>query len=49
MIKSVVAALKERPRDAALLGAGDLNTTLEELVNDQTGTDIIAMLTAEGI
>ena len=37
-IESVVAALKERPRGAALLVAGDLNTTLMEPENDRRGT-----------
>ena len=46
-IESVVAALKERPRGAALLVAVDLNTTLADPENDQRGTDIAAALTAE--
>ena len=48
-IESVVAALKERPRGAALLVTGDLNTTLTEPDNDRRGTDIAASLTEEGI
>ena len=48
-IESVVAALKERPRDAVLLVAGDLNTTLAEPEKEQRGTDIAAELTAEGL
>ena len=46
-IESVVAALKERPRGAALLMAGDLNTTLTEQENDRRGTYIAAALTEE--
>ena len=48
-IESVVAALKERPRGAALLVAGYLNTTMTEPENEQRGTDIAAALTAEGL
>ena len=48
MIESVVAALKERPRGAALLVAGDLNTTLTEPENYQRGTETAAELTEEG-
>ena len=46
-IDSAVTALKERPRGAALLVAGDLNTTPAEPENDHRGTDIAAALTAE--
>ena len=45
--ESVVAALKERPRGAALLVTGDLNTTLTEPENDRRGTDIAEALTEE--
>ena len=45
----VVAALKERPRGAALLVAVDLNTTLMEPENYQRGTDIAAAMTEEGL
>ena len=48
-IESVVAAIKDQPQGAALLVAGDLNTTLTEPENDQRGTDIAAALTAEGL
>ena len=48
-IESVVAALKERPRCAALLVAGDLNRTLIEPENDRRGTYIAAALTEEGL
>ena len=48
-IESVVAALKERPRGAALLVAGELNTTLNEPENDWRGTDTVAAMTAEGL
>ena len=48
-IESVVAALKERSRGAALLVAGDLNMTLAETENNQRGTDIAAALTVEGL
>ena len=46
-IESVVAALKEQPRGAALMVAGDLNTTLTEPENDWRGTEIAAALTEE--
>ena len=36
-IESVVAALKEQPRGAALLVAGDLNTTLTYPENNRRG------------
>ena len=48
-IESVVAALKERPRGAALLVAGDLNTTLTDPENYHRGTEIAAVLTEEGL
>ena len=48
-IENVFTTLKERPRGAALLVAGDLNTKLAEPENDQRGTDIAAALTAEGL
>ena len=37
-IKSVVAALKERPRGTALIVAEDLNTTFSDPKNDRRGT-----------
>ena len=49
MIESVVSALKEQPRGAALMVVEYLNTTLAELENDQRGTDIAAALTEEGL
>ena len=48
-IESVVITLKKRPRGAALLVAGDLNTTLTEPESNQRGTEIVAVLTEEGI
>ena len=48
-IESVVVALKERPRGAVLLVAGDLNTMLTEPENDRRGTDIAAALTEGGL
>ena len=48
-INSVVAALRGRPRGAAMLVAGDLNTTLTEPEKYRKGTDIAAALTAEGL
>ena len=48
-IESIVAALKEWPQGAALLVAGDINTTLTELENDRKGTEIAAALTEEGL
>ena len=48
-IESAVTALKERPRGAALMVAGDLNTTLTEPENDRRGTDIAAVLKEEGL
>ena len=46
-IESFVAALKEQPRGAALLVAGDLNTTLMEPENDRRVTEIAVALTEE--
>ena len=48
-IESFVAALKERPRGAALLVAGDLTTTLMKPEKNKRGTDIAVALTAEGL
>ena len=47
--ESAVAALKGRPRGAALMLVGDLNTTLTEPENNQRGTEITAALTEEGL
>ena len=47
MIEIVVAAPKELPQGAALMVAGDLNTTLTEPENDQRGTEIAMALTEE--
>ena len=49
MIESVVAALKEQPRGAALLVAGDFNTTLTDPENERRGTEIAVALAEEGI
>ena len=48
-IESVVSALKERPRGAALLVVGYLNMNLTEPENYWSGTEIAAALTEEGI
>ena len=48
-IESVVVALKERPRGAALLVAVDLNTTLTDPENDRRGMEIAVALTEEGL
>ena len=47
MIKSVVAALKERPLDAKLLVAGDFNVKLLDPEVDQRGKEIVAVLATE--
>ena len=41
-IESVVTDLKERPRCAKLLVAGDFNVNLSELEGDRRGEDIVA-------
>ena len=46
-IKSVVTALKQRPRGAELLVAGDYNVNLAELEGDQRVEDISAAMAAE--
>ena len=48
-IESVVAALKERPRGAELLVAGDFNVNLAELKGDRRGEDITAAMETEGL
>ena len=48
-VESVVFTLKERPRGAALLVAGGLNTTLTEPEHDRRVTEIAAALTEEGL
>ena len=48
-IESVVAALKERPRGAELLAAGDFNAKLSEMEDDRRGEDIAAELVTEGL
>ena len=48
-IKSVVAALKERPRGAALLVVGDFSVNLAEPEGDQRGEDIVAATATEGL
>ena len=47
MIESVVAALKERPRGAELLVAGDFHANLAEPEGDRRGEDIAAALLTE--
>ena len=48
-IERVVEALKERPKGAELLVAGDMNTNLAEPKDDQRGEDIAADLATEGL
>ena len=48
-IESLVVALKERPRDAELLVAGDLNVNLLETEGDWRGEDIAAAMSTEGL
>ena len=48
-IESVVAALKERPRGAKLLVAGDFNVNLADLEEDRRGEDITAAMATEGL
>ena len=48
-IDSVVAALKERPRGAKLMVAGELNINLAEPEGDQRGKDIAATMATEGL
>ena len=48
-IKSVVAALKELPRGAKLLVAGDFNMKLSDPEGDWRGEDIAAELATEGL
>ena len=43
-IDSFVTALKERPRGAKLMVAGDFNVKLSELEGDRRGEDIAAAL-----
>ena len=49
MIESFVATLKERPRGAELLVAGDLNVKLSEPEGDRRGEEITALITTEGL
>ena len=46
-IDSVVAALKERPRGAKLLAAGDFNVNLSEPEDHQRGEDTTAAMVTE--
>ena len=46
-IEKVVKALKERPKGAELLVAGDINASLAELEGDRRGEDIAAALATE--
>ena len=48
-IESVVAALKERPRVAKVLVAGDFNDKLSEPEVNQRGEDIAEALAKEGL
>ena len=48
-VESVVDALKERPRGAELLVAGDFNVKLSETEGDRRGDDIAAALATEGL
>ena len=48
-IESVVVALKERPRGARLLVAGDFNVNLAEPEGDRRGEDIAAAMATEGL
>ena len=48
-IERVVTALGDRPKGTALVVAGDLNTDLEDLESNRRGTDIVAVMTAEGV
>ena len=43
-IESVVVALKELPRGAKLLVAGDFNVNLVEPEGDRRGEDIVAAM-----
>ena len=49
MIESVVATLKERPRDAKLLVVGDFNVNLADPEGDRRGEDIAAAMATEGL
>ena len=49
MTESVVAALKEPPRGAELLVAGDFNVNLSETEGDRRGEDITADMATEGL
>ena len=46
-IANVVAALKERPRGAKLLMAGDFNVNLGDPEEDRRGEDIAATMATE--
>ena len=48
-IERVVEALKERPKEAELLVAGDMNSILAEPEGDRRGEDIVAELATEGL
>ena len=47
--ESVVAKLKERPRGAEILVAGDFNVNLSEPEGDRRGEDIAAAMATEGL
>ena len=47
-IESVVTAIKERPRGAELLVAGDFNVNLAEPEGDRRGENIVAAMATEG-
>ena len=48
-MESVIAALKERPRGAKLLVAGDFNVNLEDPEGDHREEDITAAMATEGL
>ena len=48
-IESVVVALKERPRGAKMLLAGDFNVNLSEPEGDLRGEDIAEAMVTEGL
>ena len=48
-IESVVSTLKERPKGAKVLVAGDFNVNLTEPEGDRRGEDIAASMAMEGL
>ena len=49
MIDQVVTALVDRPKDTALIVAGDLNMDLGDTQNDRRGSEIAAAMTEAGV